>query len=150
MVTPAGGGPAESERQLIERASRSGVGVGVGVGVDRIDDSQAMRSLLTELIAGTRREVCSTLLAGPYPLSMLMSSWQSDIALLRSGVPTPVIYEAGAARAPGVLRYLTEVAAAGAKVRVARRVTHRTIIVDRQIVVVAVHPDIMRVPFLPS
>jgi DNA-binding CsgD family transcriptional regulator len=144
VVTPSGEGPIESERQLIDRANRSGE----GVLVERVDDPVAMRQFTLDLIASTRREVCSTLPAGPYPLSMLMSSWSSDTALLRAGVSVPVIYQADAARAPDVLRYLTQFAAAGAKVRVARRVTHRTLIVDRQVVVVAVHPDVMRVPFL--
>jgi hypothetical protein len=144
LVTPSDGGPGESERQLIERASRSAA----GVGVERIDDVATMRAQVAQLEATTRREVCSTLPAGPYPLSMLMSSWEPDIALLDAGVSIPVIYQADAARAPDVLRYLTDFAAAGAKVRVARRVTHRTIIVDRQTVVVAVHPDSMGVPFL--
>lgn len=144
MDTPSGGAPIESERQLIERANQSAA----GVLVERVDDPAAMREFTAELIAGTRREVCSTLPAGPYPLSMLRSSWASDTALLTAGVSVPVIYQADAARAPDVLRYLTEFAAAGAKVRVARRVTHRTIIVDRHVVVVAVRPDVMRVPFL--
>lgn len=143
-MTPIGGAPGESERQLIERASRSDS----GVKVERIDDSQTMQRLVEQLVPATRSEVCSTLPAGPYPLAMLKSSWDQDIALLRSGVAIPAIYQADAARTPDVLRYLTDFAAAGAKVRVARRVTHRTIIVDRQIVVVAVRPDAMRVPFL--
>jgi DNA-binding CsgD family transcriptional regulator len=136
--------PVESERQLIERVNRSAA----GVLVERVDDADAMRRFAVDLIAHTRREVCSTLPAGPYPLSMLMSSWASDTALLKAGVSVPVVYQSDAARAPEVLRYLTDFAAAGAKVRVARRVTHRTIIVDRQVVVVAVHPDVMGVPFL--
>jgi DNA-binding CsgD family transcriptional regulator len=47
-----------------------------------------------------------------------------------------------------MLQYLSEFAAAGARVRVAARVTHRTVIVDRKIVFVGVVADSLGLPML--
>lgn len=136
----------EPERhfELIERADRR-----TGqVGVERIEDPLQMRDLLEQAVLGARREACSTLPAGPYPLEMLRSSWDTDLAVIKSGVSVPVIYQADAARPPVMLRYLAEFAAAGARVRVAARVTHRTVIVDRKVVFVGVRADSLGLPML--
>ena len=144
MAVPETDGPEESEEQLIIRADRRGG----QVGVERINDPAVMRTVIAQEIGQAKHEVCSTLPAGPYPVEVLRSSWDSDVNLLRGGLTGAVIYQADAVRTPEVLRYLTEFAAAGAKVRVAARVTHRTVIIDRRLVVVAVHQDTMKVPFL--
>ena len=107
--------PNETERLLIDRAQRG------AVGVERFDDRAEVIELIEQTTAGVKRELCSTLPAGPYPLSMLMNSWDSDTAMIRRGISMPVIYQSDAARKPEVLRYLADFVAAGAKVRVARR-----------------------------
>jgi len=136
-------GPMDSDRRLFEQLQSAS-----GVDVERIEDLRTVHRIVDDLVSGAKREACSTLPAGPYPIEMLRSSWDKDLQVLRSGVAVPVIYQADAARRPDVLRYLSEFAAAGAQVRVARRVTHRTIIVDRRIAVVAVRQDSLRPPFL--
>lgn len=134
--------PNETERLLIDRAQRG------AVGVERFDDRGEVIALIEQTTAGVKRELCSTLPAGPYPLSMLMNSWDSDTAMINRGISMPVIYQSDAARKPEVLRYLADFVAAGAKVRVAPRVPHRTILVDRETVLVAVREDSLGVPFL--
>lgn len=134
--------PLESEKELIGRAQDG------TVGVLRVDNRDEVRRLIERASASVKREVCSTLPAGPYPLRMLVSSWDSDTSMIRRGISLPVIYQADAARRPEVLHYLSEFVAAGARVRVAARVTHRTIVVDRELVVVAVEEDSLGVPFL--
>jgi len=86
--------------------------------------------------------------AGPYSPSVMRSSWEGDVALLRRGVTIAAIYPAESARTPEMLRYLAEFAKAGAKVRVTRRISHRTIIVDRQVAALAVEPDTLKLPYL--
>ena len=137
-------GQEDFEQQLINRADRRGG----EVGVERINDPAVMRKLVAHEISHAKHEICSTLPAGPYPVEVLRSSWEADVSLLNAGVMGAIIYQADAVRTPEVLRYLTEFAAAGAKVRVAHRVTHRTVIIDRRLVLVAVHNDTMKVPFL--
>lgn len=134
--------PLESESSLIARAA-SGV-----VGVQRVDDPDELRSIVQALVAGTTREVCSMLPGGPYPLRYLISSWDQDLELIARGVRPLCLYQADAVREPGVLKYLSDFAAAGAQVRIARRVTHRTIICDRQVVLVAVGQDQLSLPVL--
>jgi len=132
----------ETERLLIDRAERG------SVGVERFDDRDDVIALIEQTTARVKRELCSTLPAGPYPLSMLMNSWDTDTAMIKRGISMPVIYQSDAARKPEVLHYLADFVAAGAKVRVAPRVPHRTILVDRETVLVAVREDSLGVPFL--
>lgn len=118
------------------------------VDVRRIDDRDEIVQVLTELAAGARREVCSMLPGGPYSLDLLRSSWSTDVATLHRGVALNALYQGDAARAPAVLRYLTDFAQAGAQVRVTGHLAHRTIIVDRSVAVVGVEEDSLSVPFL--
>jgi hypothetical protein len=118
------------------------------VGVDRIEERASMQRIVDTVVFGAAREVCSMLPAGPYSLPVMRSSWDGDVALLRRGVTIAAIYQAESARSPDMLGYLAEFAAAGAQVRVTRRVSHRTIIVDRVAAVVAVEPDTLRLPYL--
>jgi len=131
--------PSETERVLIDRAQRG------AVGVERFDDRAEVIELIERTTAGVKRELCSTLPAGPYPLTMLMNSWDCDTAVIKRGISMPVIYQSDAARKPEVLRYLADFVAAGAKVRA---VPHRTILMDRETVLVAVREDSLGVPFL--
>ncbi len=140
----AGETSGESGRELIDRAERrSG-----DVGVERIEDPTSLRQQIHGAVSSVRRELCSTLPAGPYRPSVLRSSWEDDVGLLRSGIAGMVIYQADAVRTPEILRYLTEFSTAGAHIRVARRVTHRMMIVDRRLVFVAVDPDTLKPPYL--
>lgn len=134
--------PLESEAELIARA-----GTG-SVGVVRVEDPETIAAVMNVVATDTKREVFSTLPGGPYSVDYLRSSWDEDVRVLRRGVAIRAIYQADAVRTPEVLRYLTEFAAVGAKVRVAARVRYRTIIVDRNLAVVAVDEDSMGVPFL--
>lgn len=144
MAVSEADGDQDSEQQLINRADRRGG----EIGVERVNDPEIMHELVTREIGQAKYEICSTLPAGPYPVEVLRSSWDTDVSLLRAGVAGAVIYQADAVRTPDVLRYLTDFVAAGAKVRVTHRVTHRTVIIDRRLVLVAVHNDTMTVPFL--
>lgn len=94
------------------------------------------------------REVWNVLPAGPYPVETLRSTWDRDVAMHDAGIRTRHVYQADAARRPEVLRYLTEFAATGAEVRVARRVTHRLVIADRRVALVASKADTMGLPYL--
>ena len=96
---------------------------------------------MREIAAQTRLEALTTLPGGPYSLDYLRSSWDEDVAVMRRGVAIRVLYQADAARAPDVLRYLVEFAAEGAEVRVSPRVRHRCLITDRSTVVVAAEQD---------
>lgn len=119
-----------------------------GVGVERITDRAAMQRVVETVVFDARSEVCSMLPAGPYSISVMRSSWDGDLALLRRGVVISALYQAEATRTPDMLRYLAEFVAAGARVRVARRVTHRAIVADRAAAVIAVQPDTLRLPYL--
>ena len=99
--------PNETERRLIDRAQRG------AVGVERFDDRAEVIALIEQTTVSVKRELCSTLPAGPYPLRMLMNSWDSDTAMIKRGISMPVIYQSDAARKPEVLRYLAEFVAAG-------------------------------------
>lgn len=134
--------PLESEAELIARAgSRS-------VGVVRVEDQETIAAVMGVVATDTKHEVFSTLPGGPYSVDYLRSSWEKDIEVLARGVAIRAIYQADAVRSPEVLRYLTDFAGAGAKVRVAARVRYRTIIVDRNLAVIAVNEDSLGVPFL--
>ena len=131
---------APEETQLIARAGESAQ----SVRVERTSDLAELYTLLTSV----QHEALSMLPAGPYSVDVMRSSWEPDLALIRRGVSVKALYQADATRAPEILRYLGDFSAAGAHVRVARRVTHRTMIVDRKLVVVAVQPDTLRRPYL--
>lgn len=118
------------------------------VGVEVIESGEEMTARVTADSRALRRQVWSTLPAGPYQLSVLRSSWDDDIALTRQGIDCSVIYQADAVRRPEMIAYLSEFTAAGAKVRVTARVTHRLIVLDRRIVYVATEPDTLKVPYL--
>ena len=107
-----------------------------------------MQRVVDTVVFGAASEICSMLPAGPYSLTVMRSSWDGDVALLRRGVRIAAIYQAESARSPDMLRYLAEFAAEGAQVRVTRRVTHRTMIADGATAVVAVEPDTLRLPYL--
>lgn len=117
-------------------------------GIRHIDNPAEMSAIMREIAARTRREALTTLPGGPYSLDYLRSSWDEDLAVMRRGVKIRALYQADAARAPDVLRYLVEFAAEGAEVRVSPRVRHRCLITDRATVVVAAEPDSLGVPFL--
>lgn len=123
-------------------------GVAAGVGVQRIDDRETMQRVVDAVVFDAQREVCSMLPAGPYSIPVMRSSWDGDIALLRRGVTLCALYQAESTRTPEMLHYLSEFAAAGARVRVTRRVTHRAIVADRSTAVIAVEPDTLRLPYL--
>jgi len=116
--------------------------------VRRIDDREEAVATIVELVKGATREALSALPAGPYRVGVLRSSWESDLAALRSGLRVLALYQADSARQAEVLSYLTEFAAAGAHIRVARRVSQRMIIVDRRAGILAVNEDTLRPPFL--
>jgi DNA-binding CsgD family transcriptional regulator len=133
----------ESESELVARAAES-----TGeVGVRRVSDVDELTDILNTAVH-VAREGCSMLPAGPYPIEVMRSSWDMDIASIRRGTALRCLYQADATRTPEMLRYLGEFAGAGAQVRVTRRITHRTIIVDRNLVLVAVDPDVLRRPYL--
>ena len=119
-----------------------------GAAVERIDDRQSAVRAITQIVAGARREALSTLPAGPYQVSVLRSSWETDMQTLRSGVRVLALYQADAVRQAEVLSYLTDFAQAGAHIRVARRVSQRSIIVDRRCGVLAMTEDSLNPPFL--
>jgi len=107
-----------------------------------------MQRVVDTVVFGAATELCSMLPAGPYSLAVMRSSWDGDAALLRRGVRIAAIYQAESARSPDMLRYLAEFADAGAKLRVTRRVSHRTMIADATAAVIAVEPDTLRLPYL--
>lgn len=119
-----------------------------GAAVLRVDDRDEAVALIVDMVANTKREGLSALPAGPYPIEVLRSSWESDVAALRSGIRVLALYQADAVRQAEVLSYLTEFAAAGAQIRVARRVAQRMIIFDRRTGVLAVDEDTLRPPLL--
>jgi DNA-binding CsgD family transcriptional regulator len=133
---------AESAQTLIRRAGLE------HTGVLRVDDREQLRDILGRVAGNTRLEVLSALPGGPYSPRFLRGSWDQDLAVMARGVVLRAVYQADAARSPEVLRYLTEFAGHGAQVRVSARVRHRTIIVDREMVIVAVDEDSLTVPFL--
>ena len=113
----------------------------------RISDVAELSEILTSAVLAAR-EGCSMLPAGPYPIEVMRSSWDMDIASIQRGTTLRCLYQADATRTPEILRYLGDFARAGAQVRVTRRITHRTIIVDRGLVLVAVEPDTLQRPYL--
>lgn len=88
-----------------------------GADVLRIDDRGLMQHVVDTVVFGAASELCSMLPAGPYPLAVMRSSRDSDVALLRRGVRIAAIYQAESARSPDMLRYLAGFVAAGAQVR---------------------------------
>ena len=134
-------GPAPDPASIARRSTGQ-------VGVERIADRDEMRAIVDHVVLGARHEVCSMLPAGPYPIQVMRSSWANDVSLLRRGVSSCALYQADATQTPEMLGYLSEFARQGAAVRVTRRVSHRTIIVDRSVVMVAVEPDTLRMPYL--
>lgn len=116
------------------------------VGVERVEQADVGNALA--LLKDVRREVCSMLPGGPYPLEYLRSSWDDDLHVLSRGVQVRCLYQADAVRVPGVLQYMSEFARAGAEVRVATRVTHRTVICDRKLVFMGEEEDVLTAPFL--
>ncbi len=134
---------SESESELVARAAES-----TGeVGVRRVFDVAELNEILTTAVLAAR-EGCSMLPAGPYPIEVMRSSWDVDLASIRRGTTLRCLYQADATRTPEMLHYLGDFARAGAQVRVTRRITHRTIIVDRGLVLVAVEPDTLQRPYL--
>ncbi len=131
---------AATETRLIALAGDSAQ----SVLVERTSDLAGLQTLLT----GVRREALSMLPAGPYPIEVMRSSWEPDLEIIGRGVAVRVLYQADATRTPEMLRYLGEFVTAGAHVRVTRRITHRIMIMDRRLVVVAVHADTLRRPYL--
>lgn len=113
-------------------------GVESSVDVLRIDDREEARATLLSVVAGARREARSMLPAADYSVGVLRSSWEVDRALLARGVDGRVLYHASSARPPDVLAYMTELADAGAQIRVAARVPGRLVVVDRAVAVVSV------------
>lgn len=111
------------------------------VAVERVEDRSSTQRIVDTVVFGVSRELCSRLRAGPYSPSVMRSSWEGDVALLRRGVTIAAVYQAESARTPEMLRYLADLAQAGAKVRVTRRISHRTIIVDGQVAALAVGPE---------
>jgi DNA-binding CsgD family transcriptional regulator len=135
---------SESEFDLISRAAASTSGQ---IGVRRIDDAHELHEILESSLSGAR-EGCSMLPGGPYSMDVMRGSWDSDTAAIHRGVSLRCLYQADATRTPEMLRYLSEFAKAGAQVRVAQRISHRTIFVDRRLVFVAVNADTLRRPYL--
>lgn len=134
---------AESESELVARAAESSG----EVGVRRVSDVEELSEILTTAVHAAG-EGCSMLPAGPYPIEVMRSSWDMDIASIQRGTTLRCLYQADTTRTPEILRYLGDFALAGAQVRVTRRITHRTIIVDRGLVLVAVEPDTLQQPYL--
>ena len=135
---------APTEAELIARS----IALPETVGVQRVDSVDEMAHIASTVAATVTREACTMLPGGPYPLAYLERSRDEDIALLERGVRCLGLYQANAVREPGVLKLLSEYAAGGAQVRVASRVTHRTLIVDRTKVFVATAEDQLTTPFL--
>lgn len=136
-------GASESESELVARAAVSSG----DINVRRVFDVTELSEIVDAAVL-TAREGCSMLPGGPYPIETMRSSWDTDIASIRRGTTLRCLYQADATRTPEMLSYLSEFARAGAQVRVARRITHRTIIIDRGLVLVAVDPDTMHRPYL--
>lgn len=113
-------------------------------GVRREYDSQVLMSL----VANARHEVFSLLPGGTYSPDVMRLSWDDDVALVRRGVECRAIYQADSTRTPDMLRYLGDFVRVGVKVRVARRVTHRAVIVDREVAWIATQPDTFNLPYL--
>ena len=133
----------ESESELIARADEA-----VGdVGIRRVSDREEVLGIISRASRDSR-ENCSMLPGGPYAMDVMRSSWEADTAALARGTNLRCLYQADATRTPDMLRYLSEFARAGAQVRVARRITHRTIIFDRRLAVVAVESDTLKRPYL--
>lgn len=129
---------------LVDEALQSGV----GVGVELITSAERLRAVVEDQARVVQREVWNVLPAGPYSIASLRQNWDRDVSLHGAGIRTRHVYQADAARSPGMLRYLTEFAASGAEVRVARRVTHRLVIADRRVALVASRADTMGLPYL--
>jgi hypothetical protein len=139
-----GESPPPTEQDLIAAS----INLKDTVGVHRVDSAVEMAEITTNLPATVRHEACTMLPGGPYPVSYLQQSREADFALLERGVRCLGLYQADAIREPGVLRLLSEYVARGAQVRVAQRVTHRILIIDRTTVFVAVTEDQLTLPFL--
>lgn len=137
------GSAAESESELVARAAVSSS----EVGVQRVDDMAELREIIDGAVL-TARVICSMLPGGPYPIETMRRSWDAEMALIRRGTIGRSLYQADATRTPEMLRYLSEFARAGAQVRVARRITHRTIIIDQELALVAVNANTLRRPYL--
>lgn len=140
---------------LDRRADDGGVGLldhvtalGPSVGVRRIEDPDEMQYWVAQHWATTRRELCSTLPAGPYPLEVLQRSWKDDTELIARGVVARAIYQSDAVRTPAMMQYLSDLASVGGNVRVARRTNHRIMIFDRRVAFVATARDTLLLPYL--
>lgn len=133
----------ESESELVARAEEASG----DVGIRRVSDRDELLSIIEDATRNAR-EGCSMLPGGPYPMHVMRSSWDDEVTAIARGTNLRSLYQADATRTPEVLRYLGEFARAGAQVRVARRISHRTIVFDRRLVLVAVEPDTMRRPYL--
>lgn len=145
VIDPAGAPQSDSpEQALIARAAE----MSVGVGVMRIDNPEDMTRWVDQHWRMLRREVCSVLPAGPYSLEALRSSWQQDTELLARGVSLKIVYQADSVRTPPMMQYVSDLAAVGAQIRVARRVSHRMMILDRRVVFVATAADTLALPYL--
>lgn len=66
-----------------------------------------------------------------------MSSLEADIAVAHRGVRTCCLYQSGAVTSPEMIAYLTLMTSHGVKVRVRARSTHRMLISDGQMALVA-------------
>ena len=104
--------------------------------------------VLMSLVASAKHEVFSLLPGGTYSPNVMRSSWDDDIALVRRGVECRAIYQADSTRTPEMLRYLGDFVREGGKVRVARRITHRAVIIDRAVAWIATQPDTFDLPCL--
>jgi hypothetical protein len=133
----------ESESELVARAAEASG----EVGVRRVDNLAELRGTLNTAITNAR-EAFSMLPAGPYPIEVMRSTWDTEVASIRRGTILRGLYQADATRTPEILRYLGEFVRAGAQARITPRITHRTMIFDRTLVVVAVDPDTLRRPYL--
>lgn len=133
-----------AEAELIERVTA----LESGVGVRRIEDPEEMQRWVEQQWNDARREVCSTLPAGPYSVEALRSSWKQDTEVVGRGLTTRIVYQADAVRTPPMMQYVSDLAAVGANIRVTRRTQHRMIIVDRRVVFVATAPDTLALPYL--
>ena len=63
----------------------------VHVAVERIEDRSSMQRIVDTVVFGASSELCSMLPAGPWSPSVMRSSWEGDVALLRRGVTIAAI-----------------------------------------------------------
>jgi sugar-specific transcriptional regulator TrmB len=109
-------------------------------GIDLIDDLDQVRERLAELAFYTRSSVCSVQPGGAISMAALEDSRPLDLRGLRRGIDMRIIYDTAFLDDKDCRAYLSEMVAAGARVRVTDERLERMIIMDGQVAMVSIDP----------